>query len=193
MEDTRRILASLDRPAIVVGHSFGGLLAQKVAEEGLCEAAVLLAPLAPRDLLARLLTPPPAIPLYLKILPAVISGRPFRVGFSDLERVSLNCVPAAERRQIYETFLPESGLMAREVLIGIPVDAGSVRCPMLCIAGREDRFVPVSLIRAIARKYRADLREYEGHGHFLLRDAGWQTIAADVVTWLSALPAGAAG
>lgn len=196
LDDTRRVLAALDRPAIFVGHSVGGLIAQKLAEEGLGIAAVLAAPLAPRDVLtfrARLRIPPSALPFWLKSFPAIVSGRPWKLGYADVERVLFNCLPEAERRQAYDTFVPESGLVSREVVQGIPIDASRVRCPVLCLSGRQDAVVPVSLVRSVARKYGADMREYERHGHLLMREPGWETIAADVQMWLSRLPGGAEG
>ena len=50
LEDALQVIASLDQPPIVIGHSMGGLLAQKIAELGRCRAAVLLAP-APAGML----------------------------------------------------------------------------------------------------------------------------------------------
>lgn len=195
VDDTRRVLAALDQPAIFVGHSVGGLIAQKLAEEGLGIAAVLVAPVAPRDVLtfrARLRIPPSALPFWLKTFPAIVSGRPWKLGYADVARVLLNCVPEADRRQAYETFVHESGLVSREAVKGIPIDASRVRCPVLCLSGREDALVPVTLVRSVARKYGADMREYERHGHLLMREPGWETIADDVLTWLSHLRGGTA-
>jgi pimeloyl-ACP methyl ester carboxylesterase len=195
VDDTRRVLATLDEPAIFVGHSVGGLIAQKLAEDGLGIAAVLVAPLAPKDVLtlrARLQIPRSALPFWLKTFPAIVSGRPWKLGYADVERVLLNCLPEGERRQAYDTFLPESGLLSREVVQGVPIDASRVRCPVLCLSGREDAVVPVTLVRSVARKYGADILEYEHHGHLLMREPGWEAIAADVLTWLSHVRGGTA-
>jgi len=195
VDDTRRVLAALDQPAIFVGHSVGGLIAQKLVEEGFGIAAVLVAPVAPRDVLtvqARLQIPRSALSFWLKTFPAIISGRPWKLGYADVERVLFNCLPEGERRQAYDSFVPESGLVSREMVRGIPIDASRVRCPVLCLSGREDMVVPVALVRSIARKYGADSLEYERHGHLLMREPGWESIAADVLEWLMRLPARAA-
>src|SRR5262245_21158011 len=44
VEDTLRVIEALDPPPVVIGHSLGALLAQKVAEAGRCRAIVLVSP-----------------------------------------------------------------------------------------------------------------------------------------------------
>src|SRR5262245_727664 len=50
LEDTRQVIEALDEKPILVGHSLGGLIAQKMAEEDRCAAAVLVAPAPPAPL-----------------------------------------------------------------------------------------------------------------------------------------------
>lgn len=50
LDDTRRVIDALGELPIIVGHSSGGLIAQKLAELGMCEGLVLLAP-APAKML----------------------------------------------------------------------------------------------------------------------------------------------
>ena len=185
LSDTLRVIESFGSPPILVAHSFGGLLAQKVAEMGGCRAAVLLMPLAPRQLYARLIAPLPAIPIYLKIVPAVVSGASFAVSYPDLAAASLNRVPEAKRGAIFPTFVPESGVVARQVLLGIPIDAAKVTCPMLCVAGGDDRFARSSLVRQVAELYKADFFEAPDHGHFVMADARWEEIPEAILRWLA--------
>ena len=67
---------------------------------------------------------------------------------------------------------------------GVPVDAARVQCPMLVVAGREDRITPARMVRKIAQKYRAELRVYDGHAHMVLLEPGWELIAGEVASWL---------
>jgi pimeloyl-ACP methyl ester carboxylesterase len=186
LSDTVRVLDALGRPAIVVGHSLGGLIAQKVAESGRCRAAVLLAPLAPRQIFARLIPPLPAIPVYLKIMPAVVTGASFGVTYPDMRAASLNHVPESRRQSIFLTLMPESGVAARDVLIGIPVDAAKVTCPVLCVIGGDDRFVSKGVVRSIARLYHADFRESPAHGHLMMEDDNWEEIPKAILSWFEA-------
>jgi pimeloyl-ACP methyl ester carboxylesterase len=66
------------------------------------------------------------------------------------------------------------------------VDPAAVTCPLLVLAGREDRVTPVRVVRAIARRYgaRAEYRELENHAHWLVGEPGWEAIAHGIATWL---------
>ena len=183
LDDTLRTLDSIGREAIVVGWSLGGLLAQQVAEAGRCRAAVLVAPVAPRGI--RVLAPLAALPATFRHLTDLLLGRPFLPSYGNAVRTSLNRIPEADRRRLYDALVPDSGIVGREVaLTGVPVDASRVRCPMLCIVGLDDRTTPARSVRRVARKYGADRREYPEHSHWLTEEPGWEAIARDVLAWL---------
>jgi hypothetical protein len=128
--------------------------------------------------------PLPALGVYLRMLPRIVRGLPFRVSFDGATRIALNRVAKGARRRIYETFVLESGIAFREYLLGVRVDARRVRCPVLCIAGAHDLVIPPPAARAVARRYHAELLEYPGHGHWLLDEPGWEMVAADTLRWL---------
>ncbi|HSJ63305.1 MAG TPA: alpha/beta fold hydrolase [Gemmatimonadaceae bacterium] len=166
---------------VVIGHSLGGLIAQRLAEEGVVRAAMLVCP-----------APPRGIPLISwkvirrqpKYLPAILAGRPLLPNFADNEAVALNRIPAAERARVQGRFVADSGRAARDVLLGIPVDAERVRCPVLVLSGSEDHYIPPRVVRRIARRYRAPFREYFGHGHMMPIEPGWETPLREMEHWL---------
>jgi pimeloyl-ACP methyl ester carboxylesterase len=185
VDDTLRTLDAIGRESIVVGWSLGGLLAQKVAEAGRCRAAVLVAPVAPRDV--RTFPRLGALPTYLRHLPDMLLGRPFLPSYGSAVRTLLNRVPETDRRRLYDMMVPDSGIVGRQIaLTGVRVDASRVRCPMLCVVGLEDNIAPARAVRRIARKYGADLLEYPDHAHSLTEEPGWEAIARDVLAWLEA-------
>jgi alpha-beta hydrolase superfamily lysophospholipase len=67
---------------------------------------------------------------------------------------------------------------------GLRVDARRVRGPMLVVAGSDDRITPAKMVRRVARRYGATLREYPGFAHMLLMEPGWERIAGDIADWL---------
>lgn len=183
VDDTLRILDAIGQEAIVVGWSLGGLVAQKVAEAGRCRAAVLVAPAAPGDI--RVLPSLTALPGYLRHLVDLLLGRPFLLTYGNAVRTLFNRIPEADRRRLYDTMVPDSGIIGRQIaLTGVRVDASRVLCPMLCVVGADDKMTPAPSVRRIAHKYGADLREYSGHGHWLTEEPGWEAIARDILAWL---------
>ena len=185
VEDTFRVIDALEREPVIVGHSLGALLAQKVAEAGRCRAAVLVAPTPPRGVGMR--PPLSAIPFYLNGMPAILSGRPKLIGYDIVSRVAMSRVPEPERRRIYADFVPESGLIFRGLALGTPVDSSKVQCPILCVAGAHDGVYPPRIVRAIARRYKAGYQEYPEHGHWIIEEPGWEESAGGILNWLEKL------
>jgi pimeloyl-ACP methyl ester carboxylesterase len=179
----RRAARHLECPA-AVGHSMGGLIVQKLAEEGAVSAAVLLCSAPPRwitalsgGLLARM----------AKYTPELLGSRALVPLRSDADALFLERVPLAERDDVFARLRPESGRAARQLALGaVAVDAARVKCPVLSIGAAEDRFLPPRIARAIARKYRGYYREYKGHGHYIVGEPGWERVADDVAGWLAA-------
>lgn len=182
VDDTLRVLDAIGREAIVVGWSLGGLIAQKIAEAGRCRAAVLVTPVAPRDV--RVLPRRAALPMYFRHLHDLLLGRPFLISFRNAERTMLNCLPLDERRLAYETMVPDSGAVARQISIGVKVDESKVSCPVFLVVGSEDNIAPARAARRTARKYNASFREYPDHSHWLPDEPGWEEIAQDIADWL---------
>ncbi len=182
--DGRDVVAALGNP-ILVGHSMGGLLVQKLAELLAPPAVVALTPAAPRGIfplctleLAR---------LSLKHFHEFLLSRPITPTFDEADVLLFGRIPPSERRQAFERLVPESGRMTFDIAVaGVPVDARRVRSPMLVVAGREDRITPTNMVTKIARKYGAELHVYDDHAHMVLLEPGWETIARDMATWLDA-------
>jgi pimeloyl-ACP methyl ester carboxylesterase len=166
----------------VVGHSMGGLIAQKLAERGDVKAAVLITPAPPRGI--TVLSPRVAF-LQLKYLPSILLSRPVHPGREDLREVVLNRVPHQQQEQLLSRMLPDSGRAGRDMSItGYPVDASRVRCPMLVVAAEDDKFIPPHIVMRIAMRYDATLRVEDHHGHMVIVEPGWESLAADVERWI---------
>lgn len=182
VKDLEEAITALPFPRVLMGHGLGGLLAQKLGEKEIASALVLLSSSPSRETPATL---PRALRLlYLKYLPLIFFRLPFRLEEKDL-RESLVAVPAARRRQILQDLVPESARLVREFFTrSVTVDPSRIRCPILVIAGSQDRWVPTPAQRAMARRLGADFVEYPGHGHWIPGESGGETVARDIHRWL---------
>lgn len=170
---------------ILIGHSMGGLIAQKIAEAGLARALVLLCSAPPRGIpvLGRTLLSKMIMPRYL--LPLLLS-RPLMPTRADADAMILNGVLPEERGAIYAKLAPDSGRAARELAFGgVRVDAGRVRCPVLSVVGLDDRFVPPRAGRAIAKRYGATLIERPARAHFPLGEPGRDELLQTIERWFA--------
>jgi pimeloyl-ACP methyl ester carboxylesterase len=181
--DAEVVARHLGAPAIV-GHSMGGLIAQRVAERGLVRAGVLIAPAPPRGI--SVLSPEVAL-RQLEYLPAMLMGRRVRPSRRAMRALVLNHVPGSRQDAVLDRLIPDSGRAGLEMALrGVPVDAGRVQCPMLVIAADDDRFIPARIGRRIAARYRAQFDLVEHHGHMLPIEPGWEALAAIVNRWIDA-------
>jgi pimeloyl-ACP methyl ester carboxylesterase len=183
-EDAASIARYLGRPSIVA-HSMGGLIAQRLLEQDLARAAVLIAPAPPRGI--PLINPRLAIK-QLRYLPQVLGSRVLEPNLEHLRELAFNRVPRELQDTALAAMVPDSGRAGREMsLTGVAVDASRVRAPMLVIAAEDDRFIPSAVVARIARRYRATLETIGGHGHMVIIEPGWNSLAERVLRWLAAI------
>ena len=183
--DALEVARALGNP-IVIGHSMGGLIAQKVAEAGACRALVLISAAPPRwipalnaVLLSRLVKYLRELLLFQPLFPA----RP------DANVLMFNRTPPADADRDYRMLIPDSGRAAFELAFGVEaVHAPRITAPVLVLCGSDDQFVVPRVTRAVAKKYGVTARVYDHFAHHIINEPGWEGPAAEVVEWLDAHP-----
>ncbi len=174
---------AIDEPAIVVGHSMGGLLAQKVAAARNPLAAVLLAPIPPGVLWPQL----KVLPHFVGLMPTVLAGRPFLPSPSVMRQVPLNTLPSDEQDRLIPHLVRDSGRTFRALLLGAPITrvaAADVTCPVLCVSAGSDRNVAQWMSRRIAARYTAEHQVHPGLPHWIIAESALQQVAPPVLSWL---------
>lgn len=193
-DDLEREISKFENLPILMGHSMGSLLAQILASRGLATAIVLLSSTSPKGIMA-------LNPSVIKCFQSVLKKwgfwkKPMRVTFNEAVYAILNRLPVEERREIYDKFIYESGRAASEIGFWFfdskgasKVDESKVICPVLVVAGTEDRLTPASVARKVAKKYESvsTYKEFKNHAHLIIEEPGWEDIAGYVSDWLSPL------
>jgi len=181
----------LDQPPVLIGHSMGGLIAQLLAAKGLARAAVLIAPAVPRGISPISWTGIKSAWMNRQRLGHW--GEPLRPTLEGAAYSSLHLLPPAEQKKVFDRFTYESPRAAGEISFwyfdrhkATAVDAARVTCPVLTIAGAQDRLVPPSIVTKIHAKYQAvsTYREFANHSHFLIAEPGWEEAAREIEAWL---------
>jgi non-heme chloroperoxidase len=191
-DDLEKEIRKLDSLPILMGHSMGGLLAQILGSRGLAETIVLLTPASPRGIIA---LKPSVIKSFMSVLSKWGFWRnPMRQTFKEAVYSMMHLLSEQEQREIYEHFVYESGRAASEIGFWLLdpgkasyVDESKVACPVLVIAGAEDRITPASVVRKVAAKYGAvsTYKEFKGHSHWVVGEPGWEDIAQYIYDWLN--------
>ncbi|HEX2449230.1 MAG TPA: alpha/beta hydrolase [Methyloceanibacter sp.] len=185
-------LKTLPPRPVLLGHSMGGVLAQQLAAEGLASALILIAP-APRS---GILPPTDAEKQLDQDLMALgpIWKTIINPDFAMARIYTLNRVPEAEQRAVFDKFGPESGRAFFELFFWMfdqtgatLVDTGAVTCPVLCLVGADDKIVSPETARETAGAYPgANFWELPGHGHMLVLEPGAEEIARRIAGWIPA-------
>lgn len=193
-----RIIAALDAPPVIIGHSFGGLITEKLLGQNIGAAGVAIDPAQIKGVLplplAQLRAGSPALGNPANLHRAVsLTQKEFRFGFG-------NAVSQEESDALYEKWTIPSparplfqAAAANFVLHSqAKVDtANDRRGPLLLISGGQDHTVPDVVTRATFKQYRdsvavTELQQFETRGHSLTIDSGWWEVADSVLGWLKA-------
>ena len=181
VDDALEVARTLKRP-IVIGHSMGGLIAQKVAEAGVCQATVLVAAAPPRwiPVVSWLLLKKQA-----KYARQLFRFQPLLMDRGDADELTFNRTPVADRDAMFARLVPESARAGFGISFGtIAVHESRVTAPMLVVTGLDDQFVVPRVARALSKKYGAARREYRSFAHLIISEPGWEGPCGDVITWL---------
>ena len=197
-EHFARIVAELPSPPVIIGHSFGGLITEKLLGQGRGAAGVAIDPAQIKGVLplplAQLRAGLPALRSPANLHKAVsLTREEFRFGFG-------NALSQDESDALYERWTIPSparplfqAAAANFVLHSeASVDTGNeTRGPLLLISGTADHTVPDVVTRSTLKQYRdssavTELAQFEGRGHSLTIDSGWKEVADTVVQWLKA-------
>ena len=183
------IIGGLDKKPAILGHSFGGLLAQILAGRGLASATVAIGPAPFRGVLP---LPISALKSALPVLgsPAnrnravPLTYEQFRYGFA-------NAVSEDEAKELYNSFsVPGSGAPLFQAAAAnlnpwteAKVDSENPdRGPLLIIEGAADHTAPLAVAEAAYQKQKrnpgvTEIVEFPKRGHSLVIDAGWREVA----------------
>lgn len=193
-DDVAERLAALPEKPILIGHSMGGLLAQILAARDLCRAAVLLTP-APAW--GALPSSHREIGVALNLFNAgAFWSQALEPVYEIAREDSLKQFGEAEAREIFERCGPESGRALFEMIFWMfdvrrasYVNAVNVDCPLLVVGATDDLVISTGTARKTAEKYQhlSTYLEFEGFGHMLLLEPGWEQIAEACLQWIGEL------
>jgi len=188
VDDLAQAIEHIGTPPVVIGHSMGGLVAQKYLERAALPAIVLVASVPPHGLM------PASVSLAL-LKPQLINelnGLLF-TGRASLEamRQALFAGPiAVDRLSRYHTLMqPESPRVIWDMTFFDLPQLWRIRMPPLLVLGAErDVMVTPQQVGLCAQAYGARAEIFPGMGHAMMLDVGWQKVADRIIGWLGGLP-----
>jgi pimeloyl-ACP methyl ester carboxylesterase len=184
------VIRLLDKRPAIIGHSFGGLLAQILAGRGLSATTVAIDPAPFRGVL----------PLPISALRAAspVLTNPFNRGravpltYDQFRYAFANAVSEVEAHDLYANFaVPTSGeplFQAAAANLNPWTEAkvdtkNAKRGPLLILDGEQDNTVPWAIANASYKQQKrneaavTEIQKIPGRGHALTIDSGWRDVA----------------
>ncbi len=183
------VIQSLEKKPAVIGHSFGGLMAEILAGRGLSAASVAISPAPFRGVL------PLPISALRSTAPVLSNpanrGRAVPLTFDQFRYGFANAVSDDEAKELYKTFaVPAPGEPVFQAAAAnlnpwteAKVDTENPdRGPLLIISGEKDHTVPGAVAKASFKKEQqnqsvTEIVEAPNRGHALTIDSGWREVA----------------
>ncbi|HKB47037.1 MAG TPA: alpha/beta hydrolase [Ktedonobacterales bacterium] len=184
------------KPA-VIGHSFGGLIAQRLAGEGVSVVTVAVDPAPFRGVL----------PLPLSALKSAspVLGNPLNftravpLTFEQFRFAFANAVDESEAHELFDTYaVPAPGAPLFQAATAnlnpwteAQVDTNNPeRGPLLLISGEHDNTVPWAITHASYKQQEKNLgvteiKEIPDRGHSLTIDHGWREVAEVALAFIA--------
>lgn len=192
------IIRALPRKPIIMGHSFGGLITQMLADRGLGVAYVGVEPGQPAGITT--------LPLSTVWTSTPILSNPFdRNGAKPLSKGHFhftfgNDLSHAESDKLWKEYAVNSyNRVFFEGVAGAFNEKGGVshvdygrtdRAPLLIMTGGIDHVVPPAIGKAIVKKYTTsgspavvDYKEWPGRTHRIVSQDGWEEVADYALDW----------
>lgn len=183
------IVGALVRRPAIIGHSFGGLLAQILAGRDLSIATVAVDPAPFRGVLP---LPFSALKSAFPVLGNPANrNRAVPLTYEQFRYAFANVLDEGEAKDLYDTYAvpaPGAPLFQAAAANFNPWTEDKVdtknpqRGPLLIVSGEKDHTVPHAVAEAAFRRQKrnkgvTEFLEFKNRGHSLTIDHGWQEVA----------------
>jgi pimeloyl-ACP methyl ester carboxylesterase len=182
------IRSRVSRP-IVIGHSVGGLVVQKLAADDLISAGVAIASVAPNRMLA---FDWGFFKNSVAISNPLAGNEIFEMSPEGFHQSFANILGEEDSNRAYEaTATHDSRNILRDCMLKPGhIDLSKPHVPLLFIAAEEDQIIPPELCQKNAKAYEdkgsiSDYQDFPNRGHFICGEPGWEEVATSVANWLS--------
>lgn len=186
LHDVEKVIHRLSiENCAIIGHSLGGLIAQKAAENiHSIKALITIASAPPLGVALEVNNDLPYSGTIIKTMWGMMNMKPVKPTFLMAEKTVLNNISPDKRKAVFDMFVAESLIVGYQVAQGYPVNPLRIKCPKLVIGCLKDMIAPALMQKSLADFLQADYREYEQFAHLPMLETGWEKSGDGLRDWL---------
>jgi len=183
------IIEKLPEKPILIGHSYGGLLAQLLIQKDLASVGICMHTIPPAEIVYFNFS-------FYKTIWNTVSffnsaDKTYLMPFKKWQFYFANEMSFEEQKETYEKLaIPESKLVLRDILSAASkIDFTKKHCPLLFVSGAKDHFIVASIQYSNFKKYNnvhsiSCYKEFPESNHLVLKQENWKTVAEFIANWL---------
>lgn len=182
------LLRAEPEPPVVIGHSLGGLLVQRLAADGLIAAGIGICPVAPNSMLA---LDWGFLRNNASIINPFAGDEPFEMTPEGFHQNFANTLSEAESNAAYQSYATHESRQVLRDIMGREgqIDLDRPHVPLLFIGAEKDEIIPPGLVRRNAHAYtdkrsHHEYTSFSGRGHLICNEPLWEEVAERIANWL---------
>ncbi|PJZ69228.1 alpha/beta hydrolase [Leptospira perolatii] len=189
VNDIEEFLKEIPDPPIVIGHSMGGLIVQKLLERRNFPAAILLAPVPVHGVSRFALEFFTKHPIQVLKVIGNLSLFPVISETKISKDILFSPNLSEEKAMEYCARLQDESYLAFLGMIAFSLpNPEKIKTPIKVLAGEKDKLFPLWEIKRTAKAYRTEPIVFPEMGHELMLDAGWESVANAIDTYIQSVP-----
>lgn len=186
-----RYIDSLDlqEKPILIGHSMGGLIVQKLIEMGKGSMGVCIDSAPPRGIKSYKWS---FLRANLPVVNPLMGNSVFAPSHAWFRYAFCHTMTHADARRAFDEYVVSE---SRNIPRSSDKDAGTIdfnksHAPLLFIAGEKDHIIPSSLNKKNFAAYstesgKTDFKVFPGRTHFICGQKDWEEVATFIASWLA--------
>lgn len=184
--DVMEVMTGMDQPPVLIGHSLGGMIAQRAACRAKVAGLALLASVGPGGIGSAFTHMSLRHPDLLWQLGRLQTMGPGAVDYEVVRRgLFSDDFPAEQALAFVPRFQRESQRAANELLMPqwfhlMPRPA----IPTLVVGGKRDAFIPYGDLALAATYWAAEMKVVDSLPHVMMLDTNWEKAAKPLAEWL---------
>ncbi len=173
---------------ILIGHSMGGLVVQKLLQAGKGAAGICITSASPKGVLSLKWS---FIRSNIGVINPLRGNSIYCAGKEWFHYAICNTLTRQQSDEIYEkAVVPESRNIPRSSRFSDGyIDFSKPHKPLLFVSAENDHIIPISLNRKNVKAYkdsesRTDFIAFKDRSHSICVQSGWQEVAGYIATWI---------